>query len=72
MVRITLILEPEERNALYQLAQEQRRKPYHQASLIIRRELERQGLIEPSKPAKAEPALDTSTCTTDKDANTSA
>lgn len=44
-VRMTVILEPEERDALIQLALKDKRKPYFQAALIIREELERRGLL---------------------------
>jgi hypothetical protein len=45
MVRVSVTLQPEEKNALWALAQRERRDPRAQAALIIRRELERAGLL---------------------------
>jgi hypothetical protein len=47
MRRITVAIEPAERNALIALAIVERRDPRQQAALIIRRELERLGYITP-------------------------
>lgn len=45
MPRMTLKLPIDERNALYKLAAREYRNPREQAALIIRRELERAGLL---------------------------
>jgi hypothetical protein len=50
MTRITLTLNNQERAALTTLAQKEFRDPRAQAALIIRRELEKQGLIESLTP----------------------
>jgi hypothetical protein len=47
MERITISLKEIEKKALLELADKELRDPRAQAALIIRRELERQGLIEP-------------------------
>lgn len=54
--RITLVLDTEENVALKTLAKKERREPRAQAELIIRSELERQGLLSPV--VDPEPALD--------------
>ncbi len=46
-MRLITRLNPIEYDAVLQLAQRERRDPRDQAALIIRRELERLGLIEP-------------------------
>jgi hypothetical protein len=51
MARITITLSSEEKDALLTLAQMEYRDPRAQASLIIRREIERQGLIKPVSAA---------------------
>ncbi len=43
-------LDRSERQALTRLAEIERRDPRQQAALLIRRELERAGLIEPRSP----------------------
>ncbi len=47
MARITIRLENTERDALIELSQRERRDPRDQAALIVRRELEREGLLQP-------------------------
>lgn len=47
MRKVTITVDECERVALVQLAQRERRDPRDQAALIVRRELERLGLIEP-------------------------
>jgi hypothetical protein len=47
MKRLTITLMQDERTALWELAQRERREPRDQAALIIRRELEREGLLQP-------------------------
>ena len=47
MDRFFLRLETSETNALHQLAKHERRDIREQAVLLIRRELERRGLLEP-------------------------
>ena len=46
-MRFSTPLNDSERVALFKLARHERRDPRDQAALIIRRELERLGLIEP-------------------------
>jgi len=46
MIRITIILSEQEKNALRVLANKEFRDPRAQAAFIIRRELEKQGLVE--------------------------
>jgi hypothetical protein len=46
MAKLTLILHVSERDALFRLAERERRNTRDQAALIIRRELERRKLIE--------------------------
>ncbi|MBI5951782.1 MAG: hypothetical protein HY865_09000 [Chloroflexi bacterium] len=53
MTRITVNLTNQEREALIALAGKELRHPRAQAALIIRVELQRQGLIEVIKPALA-------------------
>ncbi len=57
MARVILYLREQELNALQALAQREYRAPKAQAALIIRKELERLGMIEPAKegeqPAEA-------------------
>jgi len=45
--RITVTLEDDERKALQDLAEAERRHPSDQAAILIRRELERERLLEP-------------------------
>lgn len=45
MARVTITLEQDERSALVALANQERRDPRQQAALILRRELERLGLL---------------------------
>jgi len=54
MSRITITLSSQEKNALRILSEKQFREPRAQATLIIRRELELQGLIA---PANAQPVI---------------
>jgi len=51
MARLTLILPISERDALFRLARQEARHPRSQAELIIRRELERLGLLANAVPA---------------------
>ena len=48
MIRLTVMLEPDERQALLALAEKERRDPRQQAAVIIRQELERLGLLPPA------------------------
>ena len=50
MARIWVTLQEDEREALRAIAQRERRDPRAQAALMIRRELEREGLL----PAEAQ------------------
>ncbi len=53
MARVVIYLPNQERNALYQLAQREYRVPHAQAALIIRKELERLGMLSTdSQPKK--------------------
>ena len=54
MVRITVNLYPNEREALIALARQERRDPRQQAALCIRRDLERHGLL-PADDRQVEP-----------------
>lgn len=45
MPRMTLVLLQDEREALLTMARRERRDPREQAALMIRRELEREGLL---------------------------
>ncbi len=59
MARVILYLREQELNALQALAQREYRAPKAQAALIIRKELERLGMIEPAKEGEqpaAQPA----------------
>ena len=47
MTRITITLQSDETEALGVLAEQERRDPRAQAALLIRRELERFGLLQP-------------------------
>jgi hypothetical protein len=49
MAKIIVYLGDQERNALLQLAQRELRLPRAQAALIIRQELERQGMLPKSE-----------------------
>lgn len=53
--RITISLEQRERAALMRLARSELRKPRDQARYIIRRELERIGLLPPTDDAGQKP-----------------
>lgn len=53
MARMTIQLPIDERDALFQLARREYRNPREQAALIIRRELERRGLL-PTEGVAAE------------------
>jgi hypothetical protein len=53
MKRLTITLMQDERTALWELAQRERRDMRDQAALIIRRELEREGLLQPVTTAQA-------------------
>ncbi len=46
MLRLVINLRPEEREALVRWAARQRRDPREQAALVLRRELERRGLLQ--------------------------
>lgn len=52
MARITLTLRDDEQQALYTLSQKERRHPRQQAAIIVRRELERHGLLQGSDTAE--------------------
>lgn len=54
MPRMTIQLPIGERDALFQLARCEYRNPREQAALIIRRELERRGLLPPDAGAADE------------------
>lgn len=53
MLRITITLNEQEKKALLVLAEKEFRDPRAQAALIIRMELQRQGLIETANPMLA-------------------
>ena len=55
MTRITISLQDPEKTALRALAQKEFREPRAQAALIIRKELERLGLL-PTAPVTDQPA----------------
>ena len=57
MARVILYLREQELSALQVLAQREYRAPKAQAALIIRKELERLGMITPQKAEEAEPEL---------------
>lgn len=57
MVRITVNLEVEEAQALRELSQREKRDMRAQASLCIRHELERSGLLQPVTTAQAAQAV---------------
>lgn len=50
MTRITITLSDKEKAALRTLSEKEFRDPRQQAALIIRRELERQGLVAAASP----------------------
>ncbi len=52
-MRVTITLQDDEKNALLVLAEQEKRDPRRQAALIIRRDLERRGLL-PEQPDRAE------------------
>jgi hypothetical protein len=49
MAQITVKIHVNERNALFELAKQEYRRPQEQAALIIRRELEQRGLLPDTK-----------------------
>lgn len=51
MARVTLTLSEQEQQALIALAHIEERDPRRQAALIVRRELEQRGLLQPLKPS---------------------
>jgi len=53
-MRVTIYLDQQERDALSNLAQRERRDPRDQAALIIRHELQRAGLL-PADTSTAQP-----------------
>jgi hypothetical protein len=55
MTRITVTLSQNERAALWELAQRERRDPRNQAALLLRRELERRGLLPADPPLPPQP-----------------
>ena len=56
MIRLTVILQKDEREAVIQLAQSDQRDRREQAALIIRRELQRLGLLPTDgQPLMAQP-----------------
>jgi hypothetical protein len=57
MARVTIRLETQERDALWELAQRERRDMRDQAALIIRHELEREGLLQPVTSTQAAQAV---------------
>ena len=71
MTRITVNLTLQERDALIALAGKELRHPRAQAALIIRLELQRQGLIETAKPLLANTA-EILQASTEKDINAGA
>lgn len=58
MTRITITLSSEEKESLLILAEKEYRDPRGQAALIIRRELERLGMIEITNSMSNPPACD--------------
>lgn len=54
--RIYVPLDAHERQALVHLSELERRDPRQQAALLIRRELERLGLLEPAPTSQPEAA----------------
>ncbi len=50
MARITVSLEPQERDALFEMAQRERRDPRAQAALLIRNGLEQARLLPTDTP----------------------
>ena len=62
MRRITLTLNDQEKSALHLLAEREFREPRAQATLIIHKELEKQGLITVTEPfARDQDAADKKT-----------
>lgn len=55
MSRLNVYIQQDERAALLQLAQNERRDPRDQAALLIRQRLEQLGLLPPTPPAPAPP-----------------
>jgi hypothetical protein len=61
MTRITIMLSPDEREALHTLAQRELRDTRKQAALMLHLDLERLGLLpseEPRQPANIRPCLE--------------
>lgn len=50
MPRLMIRLEEDERAAIWTMAKRERRDPREQTALIVRRELEREGLLKPRTP----------------------
>jgi len=50
MVRMTVYLRAEEREALQKMSEQQRRDPRHQAAIAIRGALEAEGYLAPQTP----------------------
>jgi len=55
-VSINVPLEPEERRALLELSKRAKRHPRQQAALLLRRELERRGLLERERSGRGDRA----------------
>jgi hypothetical protein len=51
MVTVQIKLKQDEANALYQLAERERRGVREQAAIMLRHDLERLGLLQPDEPA---------------------
>jgi hypothetical protein len=64
MTRVTVTLLDEERDALHVLAQRERRDPRMQAALLIRRELERAGVLPIHDPRPADQSREVCQCPT--------
>jgi hypothetical protein len=58
MERITIFLEPMEKDALLILANKEYRDPRYQAALIIREDLARRGLLPQEQPTEPDPSRD--------------
>ena len=56
MARLTIRLEEDESAAIWKIAQRERRDVRDQAALIVRRELEREGLLKPRTPEAVDAA----------------
>lgn len=53
-ISVNVPLEPEESRALVELSKRMKRHPRQQAALLLRRALERRGLLEPEHSGKGE------------------